>query len=86
MRQIKVGVQVHAATDLTPGEKPPVSNEYEAKWACEPLWMMWRGQNLFLLSVGYNQFTIMRFPNTSVVKGSIASLILITKFCVDTAI
>jgi hypothetical protein len=50
-----VGVQVHASTDLAPGEKPAVSNEYEAEWAGEPIWTMCRGQNLFLLSVGYSQ-------------------------------
>jgi hypothetical protein len=35
-------VQLHALAALSPGKEPPAPIGYEAGWAPEPVWTLWR--------------------------------------------
>jgi hypothetical protein len=39
---MEVSGQLHAPAALTPGQEPPAPNVYEAGWAPEPVWTLWR--------------------------------------------
>jgi hypothetical protein len=38
--------QLHAPTVLPPGKQPPVPIGQEAGWSSEPVWTLWRRENL----------------------------------------
>jgi hypothetical protein len=44
---MEVSCQFHAPAALPPGKEPPVPIGYEAGWAPEPVWMLWRRENFW---------------------------------------
>jgi hypothetical protein len=40
-------VKLHASAALPPGKEPPVRVGYEAGWASEPVWTLWRRENSY---------------------------------------
>jgi hypothetical protein len=46
---MEVNGQLHAPAALSPGKELPVPTGYEVRWAPEPVWMLWRRENLLPL-------------------------------------
>jgi hypothetical protein len=65
---MEVSGQFHAPATLPPGKEPPVTIGYEAGWAPEPVWTLWRREKSLSLLETEPQF--LGRPTSSVVTAS----------------